>query len=86
MRSSKRVSILVLHPACGLDRLADEVMKMMVGDNLTDEQLQQLVDREMRDADLNQDGLLSFEEFMEAVRGQLAQPEVEEGWGSEFVN
>ena len=45
-----------------------QVMKMMVGDNLTDEQLQQLVDREMRDADLNQDGLLSFEEFMEAVK------------------
>mmetsp|Transcript_5153 Transcript_5153/g.4407 ORF Transcript_5153/g.4407 Transcript_5153/m.4407 type:complete len:105 (+) Transcript_5153:135-449(+) len=44
-----------------------QVMKMMVGDNLTDEQLQQLVDRTMRDTDKDMDGLLCFEEFKAAV-------------------
>ena len=40
----------------------------MVGDNLTEEQLQQLVDREMRDLDKDKDGLISFEEFKEGVK------------------
>ncbi|KAF4669193.1 calcineurin [Perkinsus olseni] len=44
-----------------------QVMKMMVGDNLADEQLQQLVDRTMRDTDKNMDGKLSFLEFKAAV-------------------
>jgi serine/threonine-protein phosphatase 2B regulatory subunit len=44
------------------------VMKMMVGDNLTDEQLQQLVDRQIRNADKDYDGLLSFQEFKDAVK------------------
>ena len=37
-------------------------MKIMVGDNLSDEQLQQLVDRQIRNADTDLDGMLSFEE------------------------
>ena len=37
-------------------RLLSKVMKMMVGDNLTDEQLQQLVDRQIRNADKDYDG------------------------------
>merc|ERR1711964_343380 len=45
-----------------------QVMKMMVGDNLSDEQLQQLVDREIRNADKDGDGLLSYEEFKDAVK------------------
>merc|ERR1712093_599919 len=43
------------------------VMKMMVGDNLTEEQLQQLVDRQMVIADMDGDGMLNFEEFKAAV-------------------
>mmetsp|Transcript_90731 Transcript_90731/g.189659 ORF Transcript_90731/g.189659 Transcript_90731/m.189659 type:complete len:177 (+) Transcript_90731:58-588(+) len=45
-----------------------QVMKMMVGDNLTEVQLQQLVDRQIISADLDGDGKLSFEEFKEAVQ------------------
>merc|ERR1711985_184158 len=44
------------------------VMKMMVGDNLSEEQLQQLVDRQIVIADTDGDGKLSFEEFKEAVK------------------
>ena len=36
---------------------------MMVGTNLNDEQIQQLVDRTMIKADLDLDGKLSFAEF-----------------------
>jgi len=43
-------------------------MKMMVGDNLTPEQLQQLVDRQMVQADKDGDGKLSYEEFKECVK------------------
>merc|ERR1711988_2009709 len=45
-----------------------QVMKMMVGDNLAEEQLQQLVDRQLVCADTDGDGKLSFEEFKEAVK------------------
>ena len=38
------------------------VMKMMVGDNLSEEQLQQLVDRQIVLADKDGDGMLNFEE------------------------
>jgi len=44
-----------------------QVMKMMVGENLSDVQLQQLVDRTMRDCDEDFDGMLSFEDFQKAV-------------------
>mmetsp|Transcript_24 Transcript_24/g.34 ORF Transcript_24/g.34 Transcript_24/m.34 type:complete len:177 (+) Transcript_24:85-615(+) len=44
------------------------VMKMMVGDNLGEMQLQQLVDRQMVIADKDGDGKLSFEEFKDAVK------------------
>ena len=40
---------------------------MMVGSNLKDTQLQQVVDKTMRMADKNEDGKISFEEFAEAV-------------------
>ena len=45
-----------------------QVMKMMVGDNLTQEQLQQLVDRQLVQADKDNDGKLSYEEFKDAVK------------------
>mmetsp|Transcript_48807 Transcript_48807/g.85971 ORF Transcript_48807/g.85971 Transcript_48807/m.85971 type:complete len:177 (+) Transcript_48807:75-605(+) len=44
------------------------VMKMMVGENLGEVQLQQLVDRQMVIADQDGDGKLSFEEFKDAVQ------------------
>lgn len=43
------------------------VMKMMVGNNLNDQQLQQLVDRTILQADKDGDGMISFEEFKEMV-------------------
>ncbi|KAH8743930.1 calcineurin regulatory subunit B [Hyaloscypha finlandica] len=39
------------------------VLKMMVGSNLKDTQLQQIVDKTMMEADLDRDGKISFEEF-----------------------
>ena len=44
-----------------------QVLKMMVGTNLKDTQLQQIVDRTILFADKDQDGRLSFEEFTVAV-------------------
>jgi len=43
-------------------------MKLLVGDNLTDIQLQQVVDRTIIEADKDQDGKLSYEEFSEFVQ------------------
>lgn len=43
------------------------VMKMMVGKNLQDQELQQIVDKTMMEADKDGDGKLSFEEFKNAV-------------------
>ena len=39
------------------------ILKILVGDNLTNIQLQQLVDRTLISADKDQDGKISFEEF-----------------------
>ncbi|CAK7894483.1 calcineurin subunit B [[Candida] anglica] len=43
------------------------VLKMMVGKNLADEQLQQIVDKTIMEADKDGDGRLDFEEFKSAV-------------------
>ena len=40
-----------------------QVLKMMAGDNLTDVQLQQIVDKTIVDADKDKDGKLSYDEF-----------------------
>lgn len=40
---------------------------MMVGKNLKDEELQQIVDKTLMEADLDGDGKLNFEEFKNAV-------------------
>lgn len=45
------------------------VLKMMVGSNLKDSQLQQIVDKTMLQADLDRDGKVSFEEFAKMVAG-----------------
>lgn len=43
------------------------VLKMMVGNNLKDIQLQQIVDKTIMEADKDGDGRISFEEFTEMV-------------------
>lgn len=43
------------------------VLKMMVGNNLKDVQLQQIVDKTIMEADKDRDGQISFEEFTEMV-------------------
>ena len=47
---------------------------MMVGTNLKDTQLQQIVDRTILLADTDEDGKLSFEEFSKAVGDWGAVP------------
>lgn len=43
------------------------VLKMMVGNNLRDQQLQQIVDKTIMEGDKDGDGRLSFEEFADMV-------------------
>jgi Ca2+-binding EF-hand superfamily protein len=43
-------------------------LKMLVGDNLSDVQVQQLVDRTIIQADSDLDGKISYDEFVDAVR------------------
>ncbi|KXN71831.1 calcineurin regulatory subunit B [Conidiobolus coronatus NRRL 28638] len=44
------------------------VLKMMVGNNLNEANLQQIVDKTIREADRDGDGKISFEEFVEFVK------------------
>lgn len=44
------------------------ILKLMVGSNLTDAQLRQLVERTLKKADTDLDGRISFEEFCNVVR------------------
>ena len=44
------------------------VLKMMLGDNLSDEHLQDLVDRAIMEADVYNDHMISFEEFILAIK------------------
>ncbi|XP_028717067.1 calcineurin subunit B type 2 [Peromyscus leucopus] len=46
-----------------------QVLKMMVGNNLKDWQLQQLVDKTILVVDKDGDGRISFQEFCDVVRG-----------------
>ncbi|PAA63863.1 hypothetical protein BOX15_Mlig029669g2 [Macrostomum lignano] len=46
-----------------------KVLKMMVGNNLKDEQLQQIVDKTIIFADKDGDGKISYEEFCDMVSG-----------------
>lgn len=50
-----------------------QVLKMMVGNNLKDTQLQQIVDKTIINADKDGDGRISFEEFC-AVSGSPLLP------------
>ncbi|XP_038072965.1 calcineurin subunit B type 2-like [Patiria miniata] len=44
-----------------------QVLKMMVGSNLRDTQLQQIVDKTITNADTDQDGRISYDEFCAVV-------------------
>jgi len=44
-------------------KMVSQVLKMMVGNNLKDTQLQQIVDKTILFADKDNDGRISFEEF-----------------------
>lgn len=43
------------------------VLKVMTGSHLSDNQLQQVVDKSIRDADKDKDGKISFEEFKKVI-------------------
>lgn len=42
---------------------------MMVGSNLNQQQIEQLVERTIEKADMDKDGFLNFEEFINATQG-----------------
>lgn len=44
-----------------------QILKMMVGSNLLDSQLQQIVDKTIEDADKDHDGKITFDEFQEVL-------------------
>ena len=44
-----------------------KILKIMVGSNLSDVQLQQLVDRTILQGDKDKDGRLSYEEFVDMI-------------------
>jgi serine/threonine-protein phosphatase 2B regulatory subunit len=44
-----------------------QVLKMMVGDNLNDIQLQQIVDKTILEGDADRDGRISFDEFKNMI-------------------
>jgi len=44
-----------------------QVLKMMVGTNLNDVQLQQIVDKSIMEADKDKDGKISFSEFVAII-------------------
>ncbi len=50
------------------------VLKMMVGNNLKDGQLQQIVDKTIMEADKDGDGKLSFDEFVQMVSNTVRRP------------
>ena len=50
------------------------VLKMMVGNNLKDGQLQQIVDKTIMEADKDGDGKLSFDEFVQMVSNTVRVP------------
>ena len=53
-------------------------MKVLVGNNLKDIQLQQLVDRTIRSVDVDQDGRVSFQEFCKMVSGEKVHKKIQD--------
>lgn len=53
-----------------------QVLKMMVGKNLSDSQLQQIVDKTIVYLDKDSDGRISFEEFKQLVDNRVSLADV----------
>jgi len=53
-----------------------QVLKMMTGKNLTDQQLQQIVDKTIIYLDKDADGKISFEEFKDLVETRGVKPKM----------
>ncbi len=47
-----------------------KILKIMIGNNLTNIQLQQLVDRTIIQTDFDQDGMISYEDFKRSIMEQ----------------
>lgn len=60
-----------------------QVLKMMVGNNLRDTQLQQIVDKTIIHADADGDGKISFEEFCD-VSFKLQHLQIDKSTNSYF--
>ena len=57
-----------------------QVLKMMVGNNLNDIQLQQIVDKTIIEGDKNGDDRISFEEFKAVLLFYISDFKLD-GWG-----
>ena len=55
---------------------------MMVGSNISEEQLESIAERTIMEADLDNDGLMSFEEFAQV----LERTDVEKKMSIRFLN
>merc|ERR1712123_129074 len=55
-----------------------QVLKMMVGSNLKDTQLQQIVDKTIIDLDKDQDGMINYQEFCDIVGNSKALDDEED--------
>ena len=44
-----------------------QVLKMMVGSNLTENQLQEIVDKTILQLDKDQDGMINYQEFCDII-------------------
>ncbi|XP_054758740.1 calcineurin B homologous protein 1-like [Lytechinus pictus] len=58
------------------------LLHMMVGSNITEEQLGAIADRTLTEADLDQDGQISFDEFLKA----LEKSDIEQMMSIRFLN
>lgn len=54
-----------------------QILRTMVGNNLKESQLQQIVDKTMRSVDADEDGKISFEEFCDIVYKREGDKKVE---------
>ena len=55
----------------------DQVLKMMVGSNLTENQLQEIVDKTILQLDKDQDGMINYQEFCDIiVKSQIGRAHV----------
>ena len=61
-------------------------LKMMVGGNLKDQQLQQIVDKTIMEADKNGDGKIDFSEFLDMVNNTDVAKQLTLGVSTPFTH